>query len=365
MNVEVYIREALFARSTRKIQQRMRCAVRRCVLQIEMKVLDAAKVANRRCARAIVNGERVARTVCSRATRNRAADRGVAEVDDIVVRDRASTARDTARDGRVAEVDDIVVRDRAIAADNLIDRYAAKTYGVVRCSAACDIGIAAVDRAADRSRAVHCDVVALAVAKLVRRSRRACARRPAAVHIRMCAGVNRKDIARRRVARNGAAAPCVSADGRRRRCALEGVGIADNPSVPVANIEIRFLRPVCIQFGLEHVAAREGQRVRTLDEGRFVRRRIKTSLKGIEVECSRIRQRQFGILVLERYLREVLDLADGRCRVDVQRIAVRRAVAAGDCASDRAARKRDGIVCLLYTSPSPRDGLLSRMPSSA
>ena len=25
----------------------------------------------------------------------------------------------------------------------------------------------------------------------------------------------------------------------------------------------------------------------------------------------------------------------------------------------------DSIVCLLYTSPSPRDGLLSRMPSSA
>ena len=25
----------------------------------------------------------------------------------------------------------------------------------------------------------------------------------------------------------------------------------------------------------------------------------------------------------------------------------------------------DGLVCLLYTSPSPRDGLLSRMPSSA
>ena len=24
-----------------------------------------------------------------------------------------------------------------------------------------------------------------------------------------------------------------------------------------------------------------------------------------------------------------------------------------------------GVVCLLYTSPSPRDGLLSRMPSSA
>ena len=28
-------------------------------------------------------------------------------------------------------------------------------------------------------------------------------------------------------------------------------------------------------------------------------------------------------------------------------------------------RLRPIIVCLLYTSPSPRDGLLSRMPSSA
>ena len=27
--------------------------------------------------------------------------------------------------------------------------------------------------------------------------------------------------------------------------------------------------------------------------------------------------------------------------------------------------KQDGKICLLYTSPSPRDGLLSRMPSSA
>ena len=37
---------------------------------------------------------------------------------------------------------------------------------------------------------------------------------------------------------------------------------------------------------------------------------------------------------------------------------------------NRAARivdtmEAEGIVCLLYTSPSPRDGLLSRMPSSA
>ena len=29
------------------------------------------------------------------------------------------------------------------------------------------------------------------------------------------------------------------------------------------------------------------------------------------------------------------------------------------------AKLNDGYTCLLYTSPSPRDGLLSRMPSSA
>ena len=28
-------------------------------------------------------------------------------------------------------------------------------------------------------------------------------------------------------------------------------------------------------------------------------------------------------------------------------------------------RNRGSLICLLYTSPSPRDGLLSRMPSSA
>ena len=32
---------------------------------------------------------------------------------------------------------------------------------------------------------------------------------------------------------------------------------------------------------------------------------------------------------------------------------------------DPNAVKRDDETCLLYTSPSPRDGLLSRMPSSA
>ena len=33
--------------------------------------------------------------------------------------------------------------------------------------------------------------------------------------------------------------------------------------------------------------------------------------------------------------------------------------------SDKKSSKIDNLSCLLYTSPSPRDGLLSRMPSSA
>ena len=38
----------------------------------------------------------------------------------------------------------------------------------------------------------------------------------------------------------------------------------------------------------------------------------------------------------------------------------------GKLAEDQAVRfTANSIICLLYTSPSPRDGLLSRMPSSA
>ena len=36
-----------------------------------------------------------------------------------------------------------------------------------------------------------------------------------------------------------------------------------------------------------------------------------------------------------------------------------------DRAIDDGAKEAPSSICLLYTSPSPRDGLLSRMPSSA
>ena len=49
--------------------------------------------------------------------------------------------------------------------------------------------------------------------------------------------------------------------------------------------------------------------------------------------------------------------------IDVRPLVIDSAVAAADVSStDIVQRIR---ICLLYTSPSPRDGLLSRMPSSA
>ena len=66
-------------------------------------------------------------------------------------------------------------------------------------------------------------------------------------------------------------------------------------------------------------------------------------------------------------LGDTLDGFEDERWLDVREVSV-RAVAEGrlDLAVDKGC---DGIepdnVCLLYTSPSPRDGLLSRMPSSA
>ena len=74
------------------------------------------------------------------------------------------------------------------------------------------------------------------------------------------------------------------------------------------------------------------------------------------------------ILEEGRRLYEVLDLAMGKCRM-----CVCGPESAGELLKHhemiRVASKYPNIAkdyfCLLYTSPSPRDGLLSRMPSSA
>ena len=55
--------------------------------------------------------------------------------------------------------------------------------------------------------------------------------------------------------------------------------------------------------------------------------------------------------------------ADEAERRGVERLSLlRRQLAAR---RERALAPRGELTCLLYTSPSPRDGLLSRMPSSA
>ena len=46
----------------------------------------------------------------------------------------------------------------------------------------------------------------------------------------------------------------------------------------------------------------------------------------------------------------------GECNIDTYTIRIARTVEGKPCTPE---------TCLLYTSPSPRDGLLSRMPSSA
>ena len=107
MNSKIDIRKALFAGNIRDFQQGIRIARRR-VLKIEMKVLDAAEVANRRCARA----------VCSRAAHR-----------------------------RVAEVDPVIVRARAAAADNVAHDHLFNRDFVARCLPVCDVGITAVNRA--------------------------------------------------------------------------------------------------------------------------------------------------------------------------------------------------------------------------
>ena len=62
--------------------------------------------------------------------------------------------------------------------------------------------------------------------------------------------------------------------------------------------------------------------------------------------------------------------AEGLARIEAEVTRLQQEHAAAQAANDRAALARAARdlrywTCLLYTSPSPRDGLLSRMPSSA
>ena len=56
------------------------------------------------------------------------------------------------------------------------------------------------------------------------------------------------------------------------------------------------------------------------------------------------------------YIREGLDLVMSKYEKKIRAVPP---------AGKSGVRKANSFTCLLYTSPSPRDGLLSRMPSSA
>ena len=72
-----------------------------------------------------------------------------------------------------------------------------------------------------------------------------------------------------------------------------------------------------------------------------------------QVNFGVIMKRKWGqhFLVRERYVQRMIELAGVRAGDQVLEIGPGRGVLTR--------------ACLLYTSPSPRDGLLSRMPSSA
>ena len=81
-----------------------------------------------------------------------------------------------------------------------------------------------------------------------------------------------------------------------------------------------------------------------------------------------------GFYVQESILSDgpVLELGCGTGRVTfpiakegIDLLALDNSIGMLNVALEKMKHKGDSYTCLLYTSPSPRDGLLSRMPSSA
>ena len=63
--------------------------------------------------------------------------------------------------------------------------------------------------------------------------------------------------------------------------------------------------------------------------------------------------KQKGSAVIKKLLESAIANAEHNNKADVDLLSVKSIIV------------NQGMSCLLYTSPSPRDGLLSRMPSSA
>ena len=96
---------------------------------------------------------------------------------------------------------------------------------------------------------------------------------------------------------------------------------------------------------------------------------IEKALKSAELAKNEMVKLQAGnekllkeaMMERERIVKEARELKDSIVR-DARNVAVIEANKVMEEVKSAIARER---TCLLYTSPSPRDGLLSRMPSSA
>ena len=69
-----------------------------------------------------------------------------------------------------------------------------------------------------------------------------------------------------------------------------------------------------------------------------------------------------GYVIYEAYYEQLNDVQKCEIRTSFDTISAGHQLTHG---TELVGRVKNGRICLLYTSPSPRDGLLSRMPSSA
>ena len=272
------------ARDSSQLQQRIRI-VHRSGLHVKVEILDTVKILDRRGrTRAVGNGKRIVLPICRRTARDRARDRRIAETDHVVVRHRPLSACDIAGKRMSRDIDHVVrcLTARGVATDNTPLCILRHIDRIRHSLAAGDIRPTAVDGSIDTTRDI--DRVRVAVARISPRRRRSRAAGIAAVD-RLSSSISHSDrVARRRISRSRAPAPHLSTERRRRRCALNGVAVADNLRIACSRLDVCFLRAVRTQFRTKSLSVLERQTTCILDEKRRIRRRVKVCLNGIKIE---------------------------------------------------------------------------------
>ena len=101
----------------------------------------------------------------------------------------------------------------------------------------------------------------------------------------------------------------------------------------------------------------------------FLTLRQQAHTAKIDVNLVSTKNRRKGLLIADMdstiITSESLDELAKAAGIGEQITCITQRSIAGEIDFEAALEKRVAMFCLLYTSPSPRDGLLSRMPSSA